>query len=1683
MSSKKFNFSPTLFLTILLLFFTFFPKNTFAANTTLHVGSGQTYALISSALANSLSGDTIILHNDIIENNIAINIGITIIGDGVVKKSISTTSGGRIFYINTPDSVTLRNLNINEGYLWQGDGPGAGILVEGATHLAIENCTIGSNTVNGADGGGVCITDSASVKIDSTIISNNSSSSCSGGGIAVISNKSSLEMNDCEINNNIANDYRGGGIYTTGTTNLTQCIIDNNDARHGGGLYTVSEVTLSNCRISNNTSYVYGGGGLYANSGSLNITGSTFSGNFTYVTGGGLYLEGGNYTIENSTIAGNHGSNMAGGISIEESTLDINCCTICNNTVGSADQTGGIYIHNNCGSININNTILVNNDNEDIYSYSSTVLTNCLFGIRGPSNIYESNCIVTSDAQLLGLALNDNPNGTYTLAINRLSLARNAADVGSALSSDQRGFARNGLPDIGAYEWQDIAAPTVQSSDFSANNLSCIQADISWVSGNGERRLILAKAGSLVDADPVDGYVYTANTIFGSGSQIGDGNYVVGNTDSSAITVTGLNPDSIHYFAIYELNNIDDPSYLTPALTGAAKRASTITTQAVSDISEGTAIGNGNITDLGAPRPMQHGMCWNISPDPDINDNKTDEGIASATGGFTSTLIGLNPYTTYYVRAYAIYLEGISYGEEMSFYYGDGSGIGSMLTFNGSDQYLESDLVTASVDNITMEAWVNWEGQSGSVGILYHGFSASSGYGIMLSASASPSQSITIICGGKGYATSSTQLPINSWHHIATLRDNGTWKLYLDGVEKTLTNTGVVPNIPTNILDIASLSDGTQLFKGSIDEIRMWDIARSQNEIQTSYDPLIGDESGLIGYWRLDEGSGTSAADASGNDKTAQLINTPDWRNSSAPLDDPILAFSSNLLNFGYTAVDNDSSRMISIINNGGSILNINSISIDNGAFTLTPQTATIFEDEVFTVTFSPDSLGEYSGNMIVNHNAAGSPDTISLIGTSLQEPTVPASNILVSNLNKTSLDVSWSNGNGLKRAVFMANAKQTIIKPTDFNTYVANLEYGSGSQIGSSGWYCIYNGTGSAVSMTGLSENTAYDMIIYEYNGSEGWENYNIDVSSNNSKLVLTLSDISMGSGKALAFDGQNDCVSIPGALSDSLAGGTAITIEFWFKGNVFQSPVRIQSDQGYIVAGWGENNPTYIISTDGGTLEGISPGSESTIEDGNWHHCAMVWQKNTVNGFNAYLDGKIVSSRTSADVDLPPFSNAVGYLGSYLGTDEYINGTLDEVRIWNVARSAEEIRQNMCKSFFLGDVNGLLLSYNFNQLSGSTTVTDLCNDLNGSLQNMNENAVWIPSGAPIGTNSCLLQSTIPMQIGSYGQCCSVSLNGTPDIDNYLNLYHFAGESGTISNADIGSWPNDVIARADITWGFHATGEVSADLVFDYSQISDIADPNKIRLIKRACASDAWIDVTNDFVHNILQRTFTKSGVTSFSEYSVGEEEGAEVPLSITLVSFEAEEKNGIVLLKWITESETENAGFIVEKLRYDEKETNLETWERVSDYTADSTLTGHGTTAENHLYQFTDKNVRAGCTYHYRLGDANFDNTITWHEPLEITLKGQMALIPEVFGIQSVYPNPFNPKLTIRYGLTNEAQTTVKILNLRGQIVSILENTLQQAGSYGLQWQADTFPSGIYFIQVISGEKRDLRKVLLVK
>jgi hypothetical protein len=91
----------------------------------------------------------------------------------------------------------------------------------------------------------------------------------------------------------------------------------------------------------------------------------------------------------------------------------------------------------------------------------------------------------------------------------------------------------------------------------------------------------------------------------------------------------------------------------------------TLTTAAVSEVTFRMAMAGGIITSDGGAAITARGVVWGTGPEPDLSGYRTEDG--DGTGIFTSTLTGLQPNTTYYVRAYATNAAGTAYGQEVSF--------------------------------------------------------------------------------------------------------------------------------------------------------------------------------------------------------------------------------------------------------------------------------------------------------------------------------------------------------------------------------------------------------------------------------------------------------------------------------------------------------------------------------------------------------------------------------------------------------------------------------------------------------------------------------------------------------------------------------------------------------------------------------------------------------------------------------------------------------------------------------------------------------------------------------------------------------------------------------------------------------------------------------------------------------
>jgi len=88
---------------------------------------------------------------------------------------------------------------------------------------------------------------------------------------------------------------------------------------------------------------------------------------------------------------------------------------------------------------------------------------------------------------------------------------------------------------------------------------------IQFTSGDGRARLIIGRKNSPVSIPPVNFTTYTANTNFGQGQDLGNGNFVLSNTTDNGENIHNLEPNSTYHFLIVEYNGFNQPLYLSPA--------------------------------------------------------------------------------------------------------------------------------------------------------------------------------------------------------------------------------------------------------------------------------------------------------------------------------------------------------------------------------------------------------------------------------------------------------------------------------------------------------------------------------------------------------------------------------------------------------------------------------------------------------------------------------------------------------------------------------------------------------------------------------------------------------------------------------------------------------------------------------------------------------------------------------------------------------------------------------------------------------------------------------------------------------------------------------------------------------------------------------------------------------------
>ena len=194
----------------------------------------------------------------------------------------------------------------------------------------------------------------------------------------------------------------------------------------------------------------------------------------------------------------------------------------------------------------------------------------------------------------------------------------------------------------------------------------------------------------------------------------------------------------------------------------------------------------------------------------------------------------------------------------------------------------------------------------------------------------------------------------------------------------------------------------------------------------------------------------------------------------------------------------------------------------------------------------------------------------------------------------------------------------------------------------------------------------------------------------------------------------------------------------------------------------------------------------------------------------------------------------------------------------------------------------------------------------------------------------------------------------------------------------------------------------------------------------------------------------------------------GPQAALPVELASFDATADAHAVALTWQTASETNNAGFTVER-----RIEGSGSWVEVG------TREGAGTTTQPRTYRFRDAEVPfAAETLTYRLRQADLDGVTTLSNPRTVSLAA-----PETTTLRPPFPNPVRQQATIRYTLPRAQGVTISLYDVLGRRVRTLTQGQQAAGRHERSVDLSGLPSGTYFVRMRASDATHSRRLTVVR
>jgi len=522
-----------------------------------------------------------------------------------------------------------------------------------------------------------------------------------------------------------------------------------------------------------------------------------------------------------------------------------------------------------------------------------------------------------------------------------------------------------------------------------------------------------------------------------------------------------------------------------------------------------------------------------------------------------------------------------------------------------------------------------------------------------------------------------------NWHHVACVYDNGAIRIYIDGVLDASTTRGATYG--NGVVRYGFLGTGSEAptyngstgpnswFNGDLDEFRIWSVARTQAQIQADMNNcLIGLETGLEVNYRMDEsGSATSAPDANGTSRVANLFN----------FTLPGAWISSGLNTYACPTCTSTRDTALAIIDRPSLSLGPDTCGADSVVFDLGLGFSNIvWSNGDTTASTSIDS----SALVYVEADSVGytctSYDTVRVLiayKPDANDTIVCPGNVTLT-VNSDSTNFYWYDGSNTLVASGNSYLKTDLFQTDSFFIAEVNLDT-----------------TRSALRFDGTNDYVALNMSYSPGAGIptvtvEGWVRTTVTGVGTNDNWSIV--DFDRSEYYNLFVRGDNGRVGFATATQTSDI-------------NDFYSPAGTSVNDG---------NWHHIAGVYDGTNKYIYVDGVLVATDVNSHSGANLGSVRTNTRFGFIGDGSEAGSFNAGRNDL------------------YYAGDIDEVRIWSDVRTATEISSNryLCLS---GTEPNLEAYYKMDDGPG-TSLTDYSgNGRTGTLFGMNSNTSWIGSGPVI--------------------------------------------------------------------------------------------------------------------------------------------------------------------------------------------------------------------------------------------------------------------------------------------------------------------------------------------------------------